>query len=57
MTDDLARVRRAAKRRNTAESEYRDAIRAAANAKIPLRQIGQAAGISHVRVLQITRDR
>lgn len=55
MLDPLARVKRATKKRATAEREWRDAIRAAA-ATNSLRAIGEAAGVSHVRVLQITRE-
>lgn len=55
MTDSLARVKRATKRRTTAEREWRDAIRAAAREN-SLRIVGEAAGITHVRVLQITRE-
>ena len=55
MPDSLARVRRATKKRATAEQEWRDAIRSAVEAN-SLRTIGKAAGVSHVRVLQIVRD-
>ena len=55
MSDSLKIVARAAKRRAAAEAEWRDAIRAAVAAKIPLRTVAEAAGVSHVRVLQITR--
>ena len=51
----LTRVRRATARRDAAEKEWRDAIRAA-TASNSLRAVGDAAGVSHVRVLQITRE-
>lgn len=56
MGDELARVKRATKRRESAEREWRDAIRAAA-AQNSLRAVAHAAGVTHVRVLQITRER
>lgn len=51
----LTRVKRAANRRASADSEYRAAILAARDAGHSLRQIADAAGISHVRVLKIAR--
>jgi hypothetical protein len=54
--DALARVRRLAKRRDTVEADYREAIRAAVQQGASLRAVAKAAGISHVRVLQITRE-
>ena len=57
MTDPLARIRRASKRRATAETEWREAVKAAHAAGIPIRRIGDAAGVSHVRVLQLTREK
>ena len=54
MRDPLTRVRRATARRDAAETEWRDAIRAAAEDN-SLRAVGEAAGVSHVRVLQIVR--
>lgn len=48
----LTRVRRAAERRTRSEQEWREAIRAAL-AHHSLREVADAAGISHVRVLQI----
>lgn len=51
----LARVKRATKRRATAEEEWRVAIREAHAEGVSLRAIAQAAGVSHVRVLQIVR--
>lgn len=53
--DPLTRVRRATKKRATSEDEWRAAIRAAAKTN-SLREVGLAAGVSHVRVLQITRE-
>jgi hypothetical protein len=55
MPDSLARVRRATKRRAAAEQEWRDAIRAAAENNT-LRAVGEAAGVTHVRVLQLVRE-
>ena len=55
MPDSLARVKRATKKRATAEQEWRDAIRTAAKTN-SLRAVGDAAQITHVRVLQITRE-
>lgn len=51
----LAVVKRMAKRRAASEADWRQAIRDAHANGIPIRQIGAAAGVSHVRVLQITR--
>lgn len=56
MTDPLQRVRWAKRRREAAEDEWREEIRRAVAAGHSLRQVGEAAGLSHVRVLQITRD-
>lgn len=54
MPDSLARVRRATKRREQAEREWREAIRTAAEQN-SLRTVGEAAGVTHVRVLQIVQ--
>ncbi len=51
----LAQVRHATKRRTTADAAWIHAIRAAVASGETLRAVAQAAGISHVRVLQITR--
>lgn len=51
----LTRVKRANTRRASADAEYRAAITAAKAAGHSLRQIAEAAGISHVRVLKILR--
>jgi hypothetical protein len=62
MTDPLARVRRATKRRNLparqrVDAEWRDAIRAAHAEGATLRAIAEAAGITNPRVHQIvTRE-
>jgi len=50
---DLNRVKRATKRRATADEEWRAAIRAAAEDGASLRQIAAVAGVSNVRVHQI----
>jgi hypothetical protein len=53
--DSLARVRiRTAERRST-EQAWRKAIRDAHKDGVSLRKIGAAAGVSHVRVLQLLR--
>jgi hypothetical protein len=56
----LIRVRRATARRNAAvakaDAEWQDAIRDAVKAGESLRAVGGAAGVSHVRVLQVTRQ-
>ncbi len=54
-TDPFVRVRRATARRSRAEDEWRDAIRAAVAEGNSLRAVGKAAGVTHWRVLQITR--
>lgn len=53
----LARVRRAAEQAALAHAERDAAIRAAVEAGCSLRQVGRAANLSHVRVIQITRQR
>jgi hypothetical protein len=52
----LTRVARAAKRRADADRDWHDAIRAARNEGASLRAVAAAAGVSHVRVIQITRQ-
>jgi DNA-directed RNA polymerase specialized sigma24 family protein len=52
----LTRVKRAQQRRASATQEYRDAIRAAHTAGHTLREIAEAAGVSHVAVLKTLRD-
>jgi hypothetical protein len=52
----VARVARATKQRAQAERSWRDAIRAARDEGVSLRAIASAAGISHVRVIQILRE-
>lgn len=51
----LALVTHRAKRRHAAEADFREAVREAVAEGYSLRDVGKAAGISHVRVLQITR--
>lgn len=51
----LTRVKRAYIRRASVTQECRDAVLAASEAGHSLRQIADAAGISHVRVLKILR--
>jgi hypothetical protein len=51
----LTRVRRARRKRETGEVEFRAAIVAAHTEGESLRAIARAAGVSHVRVLQIVR--
>lgn len=51
----LTKVRRAALARHQADERWRAAIRAAHAAGHSLREIGEAAGVSHVRVLKILR--
>lgn len=53
--DSLIRVRRAAARRSRSEQEWREAIQAAVSEGKSLREVAKAAGVSHVRVLQLTR--
>lgn len=52
----LTRVRRATARRSAAEAEWREAVREAVRAGESLRAVAAAAGVSHVRVLQVTRE-
>jgi hypothetical protein len=52
----LAKVKQAAERRATGEREWRNAIRSARADGISLRAIAGAAGVSHVRVMQILRE-
>lgn len=50
-------VRRATTRRATATHDWRRAVAAAAaDDRYSLREVGAAAGISHVRVLDIARE-
>lgn len=50
------RVKRASQRRASAMQEYRDAIRAARDSGLSLRQIANAAGVSHVAILKLLRE-
>lgn len=57
MPDPLTPVKRATTRRAESEEAWRAAIRQARADGASLRQIASAAGVSHVRVLQIVRQR
>jgi hypothetical protein len=56
MASDLSQVRRATARRKRSEQEWRDTIRAAVADGASLRKVAEAAGVTHVRVLHITRE-
>jgi transposase-like protein len=51
----IDQLRRLTGRRTRVGDEWQAKIRECHAAGIPLRQIGKAAGVSHVRVLQIVR--
>lgn len=53
--DSLARVKRAAGRRVSASAAFKQAVVGAQADGKSLRAIAEAAGVSHVRVLQILR--
>ncbi len=55
MSAELARAKRAARRRVSAVEEYRAAVIAAHGAGHSLREIAQAVGVSHVAVLQMVK--
>jgi hypothetical protein len=57
MANSLTSVRRATARRSEANASWRAAIRQAHADGASLRQIAAAAGVSHVRILQIVRQR
>ena len=57
MADPLAAVKRATARRSEANASWREAIRQAHAEGSSLRQIAAAADVSHVRILQIVRQR
>jgi transposase-like protein len=57
MPDSLKNVKRATARRAESETAWRAAIRQAHAEGSSLRQIAAAAGVSHVRILQIVRRR
>jgi len=57
MADPLAAVKRARTRRVESEEAWRAAIRQARTEGASLRQIAVAAGVSHVRILQILKQR
>ena len=54
--NDLKAVRRAARQRVTATANFRTAVVDAHRAGESLRRIAEAAGLSHVRVLNIVRE-
>ena len=54
--DALARVRQATRKRAAADRGWHTAIRQAVTDGHTLRQVAVAAGVSHVRVLQISRE-
>jgi transposase-like protein len=53
--DHLTRVKRATTRRASALEAWRESIRAAVRSGYSMREVGEAAGISHVQVLRIVR--
>jgi transposase-like protein len=57
MADPLITVKRATARRAESEASWRAAIRQAHAEGSSLRQIAAAAGVSHVRILQIVKQR
>jgi transposase-like protein len=57
MANPLTKVQRATARRSEANASWRTAIRQAHSEGASLRQIAAAAGVSHVRILQIVRQR
>jgi hypothetical protein len=57
MPDPLTAVKRATARRSEANASWRAAIRQAHAEGSSLRQIAAAAGVTHVRILQIIRRR
>jgi hypothetical protein len=57
MPDPLTAVKRATARRCEANASWRAAIRQAHAEGASLRQIAAAAGVSHVRILQIVKQR
>jgi len=54
-SERLAHVKRVARRRVEVEDSFRLAILKAHESGASLRQIGEAAGLSHVRILKIVR--
>jgi transposase-like protein len=53
VTETIKKVRQATRRRTSAEQAWRDSIRDALAGGASLRRVAEAAGVSHVRVLQI----
>ena len=54
--DAIARVKQATRKRAASDREWHTAIRQAVSDGHTLRQVAAAAGVSHVRVLQISRQ-
>lgn len=59
MTPDehIEAVRAATAVRAQAEADWRATIRAAARDRVPIRRIGDAAGVVHTRVFQLVSGR
>jgi transposase-like protein len=55
MSDELSLLRAVTRRRQKADNEWREAIRTAVSDGLSLRQVANAAGITHVGVLRITQ--
>lgn len=53
----LTRVRHAAARRMSSEQEWRESIRQAREQGETLRAIGEAAQVSHVRIIQLLKGK
>jgi hypothetical protein len=51
----LGRVKRATTKRSKTQEEWVGSIRDAVELGVSLRRVADAAGVSHVRVLQLTR--
>ena len=54
--DTIARVEQASRKRAAADREWHAAIQQAVTDGHTLRKVAAAAGVSHVRVLQISRE-
>ena len=57
MADPLTAVKRATARRSEANASWRAAIREAHAEGASLRRIAAASGVTHVRILQIVKQR
>jgi predicted transcriptional regulator len=57
VSDELAAVKRAAKRKREADQAYRDSIAAAHEAGFPFVEIAEAAGVTRQSVRVIVRRR